>query len=198
MIVQEDSLIYTGVAGAFNDFAEYYRGNLDQTHVALTGERIARAFAFAVSGLKEDPKKVLELAFVNGNYDEMVHVRSIRVVSTCAHHGKDILGKAHFAYIPEKKIVGLSKIARLVDILSRRLQVQENLTSEIVDTFMEVVAPAGCAVHIRAYHMCMIARGIQEPMAVTETTALRGNFKTQDIVRAEFLSSIDRSEVVFP
>lgn len=171
---------------------------LNLLHTTDTPRRVAESFAEYVSGAAEDPRKHLQTAFARGNYDEMIHVRRIRIISMCAHHLQPILGTAHFAYLPSGSIIGLSKIPRFIDVLCRRLQVQENLTREIVDIFQDELQPAGCAVNIQAYHCCMMIRGVREHEAVTETTAFRGCFKTQDVTRAEFLSAVNHNETVFP
>jgi GTP cyclohydrolase I len=171
--------------------------SLDHSHIKDTADRLISVLEFNISGCWEDPTEPLLKDFAPGNYDEMIHERDIKIITTCAHHAERIVGKAHFSYIPRSKIVGLSKIPRMVDILCRRPQIQENLTEQIVDTFQKTVDPYGCGVHVRAYHFCMIARGIQEPMVVTETTAMRGSFK-DGLTRQEFLSSLDHTGIVFP
>jgi GTP cyclohydrolase IA len=171
---------------------------LDSKHMTETPDRFVKALGHKISGCTEDPAQFLATQFDENGYDEMIHIRSIRIVTLCAHHFENIIGKAHFAYVPNGKIVGLSKIPRMIHCLCHRPQVQENLTEEIVDVFQKKVEPLGCAVNIRAYHMCMIARGVEEPTSFTETTALRGSFKENPATRQEFLASIDRTEVVFP
>ena len=158
-----------------------------------TPDRFVKVLEYNASGCFEDPAAVLTKVFAIGTYDEMVHVREIRVCTACAHHGERILGKAHIAYIPKDHVVGLSKPARMIDILCRRPQIQENLSEQVVDIFQRTVQPYGCAVHLRAYHCCMIARGVWEPAAITETVALRGCFKDNPATRLEFLSSLDHS-----
>ena len=129
----------------------------------------------------------------------MVHIKSIQILSMCAHHLAAIVGRAHFAYIPNDKVVGLSKIPRMVHVLMRRPQLQENLTQQIVDIFDNTIKPKGCAVQIKAYHFCMMYRGVQEPTSYTETTALRGALLLSDAARAEFLAAAkENGVVVFP
>jgi GTP cyclohydrolase IA len=171
---------------------------IDISHIKDTPERIVRAFTADVSGYQVDPASFLTKKFAVGKYNEMVHVDSIRIVTKCAHHFERIIGKAHFAYIPGDYVVGLSKIPRMVDALCRRLQVQEDLTQQIVDIFQDTVQPKGCAVHIKAYHFCMMARGIREPQTATRTTALRGCFETESLTRQEFLQSLNTNGQVFP
>ncbi len=173
-------------------------GHIDSCHLAETPDRVARAFDEYTSGYFEDPETPLKRSFGDelSPYDEMVHISRIPVVSMCAHHIAPIIGRAHFAYIPNGRLVGLSKIPRFISILTRRLQVQEQLTQQIVDTFQKAVAPSGCAVSIRAYHCCMIARGVRQHDAITITTALRGCFKDGALARAEFLASLDNRESI--
>lgn len=161
-------------------------------HTAATPDRVVRTFTEMVEGYHKDPEKILEEgSFPSTGLAEMIHIRDIRIVSTCAHHLLPIIGTAHFAYVPSSKIVGLSKIPRFIHALSRRLQLQETLSSQIVDTFMNVVRPSGCGVSIRAIHCCMMSRGVKEQSAYTETTALRGVF-FDDRARDEFLRSVDK------
>lgn len=170
---------------------------IDESHVKDTPGRVVQALTRYTAGCFQNPASVLEKKFVKGTYNEMVHVKDITVISSCAHHLERIIGKAHFSYVPDKEIVGLSKISRLVDILASRPQVQENLTEQIVDAFNEIVKPKGCAVNIRAFHFCMLARGVEEPCSTTETTAFRGCFESGES-RQEFLLSINRNGPVFP
>lgn len=162
---------------------------ISEDHIRDTPERVVKAFQEYFSGVKEDPAAVLKKGFEAGRYDEMVFVKNISFVSFCAHHLTPIIGKVHFAYLPNEKIVGLSKIPRMIDILARRPQVQEKLTREIVETFQSVVQPSGCGAVIEALHLCMTIRGVKKDQAVTRTTALFGAFKS-DGVKHEFLDGI--------
>lgn len=169
---------------------------LANAHIQNTPLRMAAALREAVSGYQFDPQEPLSTYF-ESTANEMVHIHRIRIVSSCSHHISPIIGVAHFAYIPKGRLAGLSKIPRFIDILSRRLQVQEELTAQIVDTFMgSSIRPAGCGIIIKAYHCCMITRGVREHESLTQTTGLRGRF-TDPTVRAEFLAANDPSEVVF-
>jgi GTP cyclohydrolase I len=165
-------------------------------HVEYTPERYTEYLRTMIVGRLEEPADALGTIF-SANCDQMIHRRNVRVYSTCAHHLLPFVGVAHFAYLPEGKIVGISKIPRLIRVFSRRLQVQEDLTEQIVDAFQNIVKPHGCGLSIRAYHFCEILRGVEEPSALTETTALRGSFKENPQTRDEFLRSIDRSEMIF-
>jgi len=166
-------------------------------HTQGTPDRVVKAFAEYVRGCTEDPATYLAKTFNAHTYDQMVSVPNIRLISMCMHHLAPIIGKVHFAYIPQAAIVGLSKIPRFIEALARRPQVQELLTDQIVDTFYSTVEPKGCAVHVRAFHFCMCGRGVEEPAAYTVTTALRGSFK-DPLTRQEFLQSLDLDEVIFP
>lgn len=170
-------------------------GDID--HIRDTPARFVKALRESVAGYQQDPAEPLRKKFVNGTYNEMVMVHDIRVISRCAHHGERIIGKAHFAYLPAKHVVGLSKIPRMIRILARRLQVQEALTEQIVDVFQNTVKPVGCAVRVQAYHFCMMARGVEEACSGTITTALRGAFSTEKVVRDEFFNALPKSQI-FP
>lgn len=172
-------------------------GKIAPAHIVGTPDRVVRAFAEYVSGYSEDPKDPLSTSFEDASgYDEMVHVKHIPIISMCAHHLLPIIGTAHFAYVPKGRVVGLSKIPRFIGILARRLQIQEDLTQEIVDVFDENISPRGCAVSISAIHCCMIARGVRERDEKTETTALRGCFKKDPQTRTEFLSAVRHRELL--
>lgn len=162
-------------------------------HLHETPTRVVKAFSEYISGYDTDPASFLSKRFT-GNVDQMIRIRRIEVKSMCAHHLVPIIGVAHFAYLPNKYVVGLSKIPRMINCLSRRLQFQEQLTDQIVDIFQHEVKPLGCAVHIRAVHMCMMYRGVEEPHADTETTALRGCFKDLS-TKTEFLSGITHEPI---
>lgn len=169
---------------------EFYdiEGIVHGAHIIGTPERFTKALLEMFDGVGKKPKDVLSTLFpVNGN-QEMIHVEDMTFFSTCSHHLLPFFGRAYFAYIPNEAIVGLSKIPRLVEMYAHRPQVQEEFTSQVVDAFQEFVAPQGCALMIRAYHMCCMSRGIKQPTSSMKTTALRGIFTKPD-VKAEFLSS---------
>jgi len=154
-----------------------------------TPERASKAIQYLTSGYQMDAEKVLQSALFDEDYSEMVIVKDIELYSLCEHHILPFFGKAHVAYIPNGKIVGLSKIPRVVDIFARRLQVQERLTDQIVNTINNVLNPQGVAVVIEASHMCMMMRGVQKQNSVTTTSAFRGAFKNIE-TRTEFLKLI--------
>jgi GTP cyclohydrolase IA len=166
-----------------------FRAQMSEEHIRETPARFVRSFEEYFAGLTEDPEEVLRRGFAKGDYDEMVLVRDIRFASHCGHHLVPFLGKVHFGYLPARRIVGLSKIPRLIEVYARRPQVQEQLASQIVDTFQKVVQPSGCGVVIEALHLCMAVRGVRKETAITRTTALRGSFKKAS-VKAEFLNAV--------
>ena len=158
-----------------------------------TPERVAKALAFMTSGMDSIPSDILKSALFTEDNDEMVIVRGIEVFSLCEHHMLPFFGKAHVAYIPNGKIVGLSKIPRIVDAFARRLQVQERLTEQIRDCIQETLEPLGVAVVIEAQHLCMQMRGVEKQGCVTTTSAFTGAFLDDPKTRKEFISLIDRS-----
>ncbi len=151
-----------------------------------TPVRVARAYQFLTHGYALDARTILESALFEEDYSEMILVKDIEVYSLCEHHALPFFGKAHVAYIPDGKIVGLSKLARVVDVFARRLQVQERLTLQIRDVIQEVLRPLGVAVVIEAQHLCMMMRGAQKQNSVTTTSAMSGEFM-KDVTRAEFM-----------
>lgn len=160
----------------------------DRDGLVGTPERVARMYAELFSGINVDPDDVLNTTF-DQPFDEMVLVRNISVQSMCEHHLMPFVGSASVAYIPGDRIVGLSKIARVVRVLSQRPQVQERLTIQIADSIERVLKPRGVAVRIESAHMCMSLRGIKDPGSTMVTTVTRGLFRTNPSTRAEFLAS---------
>lgn len=152
-----------------------------------TPERVAESMRFLTSGYESDASEVLRSAMFKEDYSEMVLVKNIELYSLCEHHLLPFFGKAHVAYIPNGYIVGLSKIPRVIDIFSRRLQVQERLTDQILNCIEETLKPLGVAVVIEAHHMCMMMRGVQKQNSLTTTSAFRGAFQKEE-TRAEFLT----------
>ena len=155
-----------------------------------TPERFEKAIRFLTSGYHQDPREVLQRAIFHENYDEMVTVKDLDFFSLCEHHILPFFGKCHVAYIPRKNIVGLSKIARVVELYSRRLQVQERLTQEIATAIMDTLAPHGVAVVIEAFHLCMIMRGVEKQNSKAVTSAMLGVFRTRQSTRMEFMELI--------
>ncbi len=157
-----------------------------------TPTRVAKAFEYLTKGYREDIEKVLNGAIFNERYNEMVIVKNIDFFSLCEHHLLPFYGKVHIAYIPNGKIVGLSKIPRIVEVFSRRLQVQERLTQQIADTLNEYLNPKGVAVVIEARHLCMIMRGVEKQNSVATTSAMHGVFAEDVKTRNEFMHLISQ------
>jgi len=156
-----------------------------------TPKRVRKAYEFIYGGYKEDPIEILNKALFTSSNDEMVLIKDIEFYSTCEHHLLPIIGRVHVAYIPDGKVVGLSKIPRVVNVFSRRMQIQEQLTEQIADAIMEAIAPKGVAVVVVARHMCMEMRGVEKINSTTTSSALRGLFKRDEKTRAEFFSLIN-------
>ena len=155
-----------------------------------TPRRVAKAQAFLTSGLKLDPAAVLRGAMFDVHYDEMVIVRDIEMFSQCEHHMLPFFGKVHIAYIPDGKVIGLSKFPRLVDIFARRLQVQERLTQQIAEAIQNAIHPQGVGVVVEARHLCMMMRGVEKQHSATVTSAMLGVFREHGQTRQEFLSLV--------
>ena len=156
-----------------------------------TPERAAKAMQFLTQGYHQDPVEILESAMFDESYEEMVIVKDIELYSLCEHHLLPFFGKVHIAYIPNGKIVGLSKLPRVVDVFARRLQVQERLTEQILDCINNTLKPQGVAVVIEASHMCMMMRGVQKQNSITTTSGFRGQFEKIE-TRNEFLKLIGK------
>ena len=157
-----------------------------------TPSRVVKSMAFLTKGYNEDPGKILRGAMFDVDYDEMVIVKDIEMFSLCEHHMLPFFGKVHVAYIPKGKVIGLSKIPRLVEVFARRLQVQERLTRQIADTIQEAINPQGVGVVIEARHLCMMMRGIEKQNSSTVTSAMVGCFRQKE-TRAEFLALVRQS-----
>lgn len=157
-----------------------------------TPRRVAKAYDYLTSGYRQDIKTLLNGAIFTEKYDEMVIVKDIDFFSMCEHHLLPFYGKAHIAYIPNGKIIGLSKIPRIVEMFSRRLQVQERMTQQIADTLYSVLEPDGVAVVIEGKHLCMMMRGVEKQNSVATTSAMLGSFRDDERTRNEFLKLIIR------
>jgi GTP cyclohydrolase I len=155
-----------------------------------TPERFEKALRFLTSGYRQDPQKLLNGAMFSVCYDEMVVVKDIEVYSLCEHHLLPFFGRCHVAYIPSKKVVGLSKIARLVNMFARRLQIQERLTSQIAKAIQDNLSPEGVGVIIEARHLCMVMRGVEKQNSTATTSAMLGAFRESKQTRDEFLSLV--------
>lgn len=176
---------------------EYVGEDPEREGLQETPARVAKAWAEWGEGYHIDPAQVLK-SFEDGasSYDEMIMVRDIPVFSHCEHHLAPFFGVAHIAYVPDKRIVGLSKLSRLVDVFAHRLQVQERLTTQIADAMVEHLNPKGVGVMIQCRHLCMESRGVNRSNLVTVTTALRGCLKSNDSARNEFLATINSKGAV--
>lgn len=159
-----------------------------------TPTRMEKALKFLTRGYTMDVNTVLHDALFDVEYDEMVIVKDIEFFSMCEHHLLPFFGKAHVAYVPHGKVIGLSKIPRLVDVFARRLQVQERLTTEVADAIDEAIHPQGVAVILEAQHLCIMMRGVEKQHSATVTSAMRGVFKSQQQTRNEFLSLVRQTE----
>ena len=158
--------------------------------VAETPKRVVKSWETIYGGYRQKAEDVLTAQFNSENYDEMVVLKNIEFFSTYKHHMLPFFGKAHVAYIPNGSVVGISKLARLVEVFARRLQIQERLTTQIANSLMDIIMPIGCGVVIEAKHFCMVSRGVNKQNSIMETSTLRGIFKEPD-VKQEFLKLIN-------
>ena len=162
----------------------------DREGLSRTPERVAKAMQFLVKGYKDDPETLLRDALFTVSYDEMVIVKDIEMFSLCEHHLLPFFGKVHVAYIPNGKVIGLSKIPRLIEAFSRRLQIQERLTTQIAEAIQNTIEPQGVGVVIEARHLCMMMRGVEKQHSAAVTSSMLGCFRAEQETRSEFLSLI--------
>jgi len=155
-----------------------------------TPARVRKAFEFLTRGYNEDPEALLKNALFTVTYDEMVIVKDVEMFSLCEHHMLPFFGKVHVAYIPNGKVIGLSKIPRLIENFSRRLQIQERLTTQIAETIQKVIQPQGVGVVVEARHLCMMMRGVEKQHSAAVTSSMLGCFREEQETRTEFLSLI--------
>jgi GTP cyclohydrolase I len=188
-IIYDDHLT-ENLADHYKDILGQLGEDPNREGLEKTPERVAKSLQFLTQGYDQDPDAILKSALFNEEYSEMVIVKDIEVYSMCEHHMLPFFGKAHVAYIPNGKIVGLSKIPRVVDAFSRRLQVQERLTLEIRDAIQRVLEPKGVAVVIECAHMCMQMRGVQKQNSTTTSSAFTGLFMKNETTRKEFINLI--------
>jgi GTP cyclohydrolase I len=181
------------VAKLISKVLEELGEDVEREGLERTPERVAKALRYLTSGYDKDPKEILNGAMFVEDYDEMVIVKDIDFSSLCEHHLLPFIGKCHVAYMPGRKIVGLSKIPRLVEMFSRRLQVQERLTTQIANTINEVLQPRGVAVVMEAVHLCMLMRGVEKQNSKAITSAMLGAFREGAETRAEFMDLIKSS-----
>ncbi len=157
-----------------------------------TPRRVAASFQYLTSGYNKNPEEILKNAIFEEKYDEMVIVKNIDIFSLCEHHLLPFYGRCHVAYIPRGKLIGLSKIPRIVEVFARRLQIQERLTCQIAETLMDVLKPSGVACVIEALHLCMVMRGVEKQNSTAVTSSMLGSFRTDAKSRSEFLNLIGK------
>ncbi len=185
--LEEYTQAYTNeMKDSFHSILKSVGEDTDRNGIVKTPERAAKAMQFLTQGYEMDAAQILESAMFDEEYDDMVIVKDIELYSLCEHHMLPFFGKAHIAYIPNGKIVGLSKLPRVVDVFARRLQVQERLTHDILECINNTLQPKGVAVVIEAQHMCMMMRGVQKQNSATTTSGFRGEFQKSE-TRNEFL-----------
>lgn len=175
---------------AMRGILEYLGEDAGRDGLLRTPGRVAKSLRFLTSGYRQNVDKVFNGALFDVCYDEMVIVKDIEVFSLCEHHLLPFFGRCHVAYIPSNKVIGLSKLPRLVDVFARRLQVQERLTTEIAWTIMDKIKPQGVGVVIEAKHLCMIMRGVEKQNSVAVTSAMLGSFRDDRKTREEFLTLV--------
>jgi GTP cyclohydrolase I len=184
-----DESVTGNLKGHYSEILKGIGEDVDREGIVKTPERAAKAIQFLTSGNSMNPAEILKSAMFEEEYHDMIVVKNIELYSLCEHHILPFFGKAHVAYIPDGRIVGLSKIPRVVDVFARRLQVQERLTHNILECINETLKPKGVAVVIEAAHMCMMMRGVQKQNSVTTTSGFRGQFEKIE-TRSEFMRLI--------
>ncbi|MGA1834167.1 GTP cyclohydrolase I FolE [Rhizobium wenxiniae] len=186
------------VEAAVRLLIEWTGDDPDREGLVETPARVVRAYEELFEGYNTDPAEMLGRTFEEtADYDDMIVLRNMRLESHCEHHIVPIIGKVHVAYLPDRRVVGISKIARVVEAFAKRLQIQETLTSQIADTIQTVLQPRGVAVVIEAAHMCMTTRGVRKPGVSMVTRRLLGAFQTDKDLRRDFLSSLPRTNETF-
>jgi GTP cyclohydrolase I len=196
-IIGETGLENVSTQDIYREIIRRFDADPTRDGLERTPERVEKALTFLTKGYSEDPNSILHDALFDVDYDEMVIVKDIEMYSLCEHHILPFFGKVHVAYIPNGKVIGLSKIPRLVEVFARRLQVQERLTRQIADAIQEAIAPQGVGVIVEARHLCMMMRGVEKQNSSTVTSAMLGVFQKQN-TRAEFLSLVrERSQSGF-
>jgi GTP cyclohydrolase IA len=186
---QEEDLSGVSTQAMYREILMRLGEDPNRDGLAATPARVEKSLAFLTKGYEQDPTEILRGALFDVDYDEMVIVKDIEMFSLCEHHMLPFFGKVHVAYIPKGKVIGLSKIPRLVEVFARRLQVQERLTRQIADAIQDAIAPQGVGVVIEARHLCMMMRGIEKQHSSTVTSAMVGCFRQKE-TRAEFLSLV--------
>jgi GTP cyclohydrolase IA len=185
----EDVLSKVSTEEMYRELLNRFGEDISRDGLLRTPERVQKSMEFLTRGYRIDPREILRGALFEVEYDEMVIVKDVEVFSLCEHHMLPFFGRVHVAYLPKGKVVGLSKIARLVDVFARRLQVQERLTRQIADAIQEAIEPQGVGVVIEARHLCMMMRGVEKQHSSTVTSAMLGAFREHE-TRDEFLSLV--------
>jgi GTP cyclohydrolase I len=181
-----------GMENSFRNLLEAVGEDPEREGLLRTPARAARAFDFLTNGYRQDLDEIVNNAIFESDASEIILVKDIELYSLCEHHLLPFIGRAHVAYIPHGKVIGLSKMARIVDVFARRLQIQENLTTQIADALMKSLRPTGVAVVIEAKHLCMMMRGVEKQNSVMKTSCLLGVFKDDARTRSEFLSLLSQ------
>ncbi|MGH9695708.1 MAG: GTP cyclohydrolase I FolE [Bryobacteraceae bacterium] len=176
----------------FSELLDVVGEDRDREGLIKTPGRAARSFEFLTQGYRQSVEEVVNDAIFHSDASEIVMVKDIELYSMCEHHLLPFIGRAHVAYIPNGKVIGLSKVARIVDVFARRLQIQEQLTTQVAEARMDALHPAGVAVVIEAKHLCMMMRGVEKQNSVMKTSSLRGVFKEDARTRSEFLSLLSQ------
>lgn len=189
---REGALDWDSIARAVSEMLKAFGEDPSRQGLMRTPERVARMYGELLSGYGADPAKIINDAIFDVKYDEMVLVRDIEFYSLCEHHLLPFFGRAHVAYIPDGKVIGLSKIPRLVEMFARRLQVQERMTRQIADLLQDLVHPQGVAVVLEAQHMCSMMRGVKKHAARMTTSAMHGAFRANLATRQELLENLAR------
>jgi GTP cyclohydrolase I len=177
-----------GMERSFRDLLEAVGEDPEREGLLKTPSRAARAFEFLTNGYRQDLDEIVNQAIFHSDASEIIIVKDIELYSMCEHHLLPFIGRAHVAYIPNGKVIGLSKVARIVDVFARRLQIQEQLTTQVADALMQALHPLGVAVVVEAKHLCMMMRGVEKQNSVMKTSCLLGVFKEDARTRSEFLS----------
>ena len=188
--IETPSLTSASVEELMREFIVRLGEDPEREGLQRTPERVKKAYEFLTKGYNEDPDAMLKKALFTVTYDEMVIVKDVEMFSLCEHHMLPFIGKVHVAYIPNGKVIGLSKIPRLIEIFSRRLQIQERLTTQIAETIQRVIQPQGVGVVVEARHLCMMMRGVEKQHSQAVTSSMLGCFREEEETRQEFLSLI--------
>ena len=176
------------IANAYRELLQSIGEDVDREGLQRTPDRAARALEFLTQGYRQNLDEIINGAVFESSASEIILVKDIELYSLCEHHLLPFIGRAHVAYLPNGKVIGLSKVARIVDVFARRLQIQENLTTQIAESLMNCLQPSGVAVVVEAKHLCMMMRGVEKQNSVMKTSCLLGTFKDDARTRSEFLS----------